>query len=120
LSPGDDARSPPMPSMPPTATITLQVAQLSFGDVVETPVKNSSGGEYCQSFLNLPGPCLIAFSLRSFVLLYRIQALECALFCHQLHSIERLECVKVFDVLVDLKLSFRKHVEHVLSVCYQS
>jgi len=85
LSPGDDARSPPMPSTPPTATITLQVAQLSFGDVVETPVKNSSGGEYCQSFLNLPGPSppLLSLSLcvpfSSYIAFRRLNVHYCAI-----------------------------------------
>jgi len=66
LSPGDDARSPPMPPMPPTTMIIPPVAPMSFGDVVETPVKNSTIGEYCQSLLNLPGlfsPHVLSLSL---------------------------------------------------------
>ena len=35
----------------------------------------------------------------------------------QLDSTERLECIKLLVFFTDSKLSFRKHVEHLLSVC---
>ena len=37
----------------------------------------------------------------------------------QLNSIERLECVKLFGVFIDSKLSFSEHVEHLLTVYNQ-
>ena len=37
----------------------------------------------------------------------------------RLNSIERLECVKLLGVFIDLKLSFSVYTEHLLTVCNQ-